>query len=239
MAIILDVLIILLFVLGAVRGYKKGFVKSLYKIFGVLISLVSSVLFYKRVSVWILNMSWYKKFFSGFEEKLYNMLSGNSGADFGKLISDKSDNFTKIIESFGRSAEEVESKYNELASGTAESIKNGILEYIVSPVAQTISRIIAFIGIFIVTMLVLFLISCLLDGVSKLPGLKSANKILGLFTGIISAALQSFIFCAVAKILIPYLSKVNSGVPADLIEKTVILKEISAVNPLDFLTSIF
>lgn len=82
-------------------------------------------------------------------------------------------------------------------------IKNNVMEVITDAVTIMILKVIAMILVFLLVRLFVFLILKMLEGLFKLPGLKTINRVLGAALGVINALLLIYIACGAVSLFAP------------------------------------
>ena len=166
MSIILSIVLILIVVLFAVIGAKKGFFATIAGFVSPLASLVLTLLFYKPVAA-LLKSSLFA-----------NMVTDTSGMEnFFNEFNATDDVIAKLNLAMNYLNE------NDL-NEAVEAIKNNIM-------AEVLSIAIAIVGLFVVLLIVLKILFKVLDIVAKLPVLNQANALLGAVIG----ACEGFIWC--------------------------------------------
>ena len=84
--------------------------------------------------------------------------------------------------------EEITARYGDSVEGFDE-IAADFAESVASPLSALLSNLIAYVAVFLLSMLALFLAFKLLDGIFKLPVLNAINKTLGCILGVAAAFL--------------------------------------------------
>ena len=84
--------------------------------------------------------------------------------------------------------EELTARYGDSVEGFDE-IAADFAESVASPLSALLSNLIAYVAVFLLSMLALFLAFKLLDGIFKLPVLNAINKMLGCILGVGAAFL--------------------------------------------------
>lgn len=211
MSLIIDLVIIVSAIISVVLGVKRGFVKSVMSFASILLAVIAVYLFTAPTAA-ILNEKYIGKYLDeAVSEQITQILSAGVGKiDLEKLIDERPDALEEIAKRFNVDLDSIAEYYSEkLADLTDAEAINGISEHISSPAATAISQILAAIAIFVVTLIVLKLLSLVLDLIFKLPVLKTLNSILGLIFGIASALLSTYILANLAFGLVGALGAIN------------------------------
>lgn len=182
MQYVLDALLIILFGVFVVRGFRKGFFKSVLSSGKVLLAILLTIMLGARVSSWIdrsfVNPPVY--------EKVHTKL-----VDIATASGAQSDEFCRnILHQYGAyvdatSLEEQVKAGNESIDQLAERYSTSISHTI----SGAISTVAGYLLTFLAALLVLTLLTWLIGKITQLPVLKQCDKLAGLGLGIISGFL--------------------------------------------------
>lgn len=199
---ICDLIVILVIALAAFLGYKKGFIKTSFRMVSFVVAIVLSLILYKPVAGYIKDntgvANWIVLTITK-EEGIENKEEIN---DTEKIINDKEEN----------SGEEAENKKNleEVLANLPENVKeyidadetiNNAKEQIAIKIADVIINIMSMIIIYIVAKLLLMIVCFILDGIMQIPVLKQINEIAGLILGVVLGIIQVYTALAVVTFL--------------------------------------
>lgn len=208
MNILLDIITLVIFIFSVYRGYKKGFVKTILSLCGGIVCLILAISLSPAVSNFI-NQKYISPTFERVATEKFSQVlsedSKNEDINFDKLIQDQPSEFLQILDQFGVDLESLEEKFEEFKTSSSQNTSDSVIKYIVKPISSTISYVIAFIIVFLASILILSIVTFLLDKISKLPLLKTANRLLGVISGILFALLLMYVFSTIVKIAVPYL----------------------------------
>lgn len=156
-AVGLDLIILAIFVVSIMIGIHRGLLKSLISFAGKIAALIIALIFSAQLGGYIS---------SHFVEKpvrewLVNQMTADpsdmdteaSEIDFDQLIEDSPDFFKNICSYFGVDMNQLAQEYEEFKYSNAETATENIINYMVQPVALSISRVIAFLILFIICMI--------------------------------------------------------------------------------------
>lgn len=179
------IIIIIILLASALKGYQSGFIKTAFSLVSILVAIVVT---------------------TAVSPTLGKMLRKND------MVMDKVRNQVEEVISFDESIKKnsQETTFIENLS-LPESIKKTLIEnnnveaykamavdsfkeYIVSAIATIIINVISYVVCFVVCMIVLFILCHVLDLISKLPLLNEVNKTAGLFVGLLSGCVRVWIF---------------------------------------------
>lgn len=193
--IIIDIVIIGIIALFAYIGYKQGLVKVAIKVASFLIAIIVALTLYKPVSNIIINNT-------QIDDNIQNTIIEKitpEGLTKEDKVTDELNIKTKIIDT-----------------------TNNSIENIANAFTVKLIEIVVLLLLFILTKLVLKLITALADLIAKIPILKQFNEAGGLIYGIIKGAILVYVLLGVLLLLEPL---IGTGV-ANLIETSIITKVI-------------
>lgn len=218
MHIILDLLVVGIVVGSIILGWRRGFIKSISGLIGLVLAVVIVSSFAQPVAEklddtvvrpWAVNQV----------IKTQEGLTADAPVDQLDLavvnqgISDK----------FGVDILGVE---DAMGATTAGEYVEAVMKHI--GVTVTVSMALATIGLFALAWIGMLLIGLLLKPILKLPILRQCNGILGVAVGLISAALILMVLACVVELG----GKTDPMFGAQTVEKTYIFKHITEINPL-------
>lgn len=182
--IILDIILVAIILLNIFIGYKKGLVKLAVGMIAVLASIIISILLYKPVSNIIIEKT-------EFDENIKSTIINNFAQDTENEEEDSEeidDGFMKYIEKY--------------VDDTINKTKNEIVVEASNVISEKIINICAFLGIFLITRILLTLLTFVADIIMSLPILKQFNEVGGILYGIIKALLIVYVVLAIAFLII-------------------------------------
>ncbi len=185
MFLIVDLIIVAIFALCILLGYKRGLTGCLIKVLAFFIALAVSAILFKPAATLVTNNTQIDEniqtsIVSVFEkEEVENKENKDekSNSPIMEYISDKVEEAT-------------EEKKSEIVNNAAKDISINII------------NVLCFIAIFIVVRIALIFVKALADLITKLPVIKQCDKIGGIVYGI----LQGFVIVFIALALITFVS---------------------------------
>lgn len=177
----LDFLILLVFVFGVYSGYKQGFVLSFFKFFGYIIAIIATKLYYGQFALLLQKYTplarWVEKFFTQHIDDF-----------FTKGIASKASTYEFLP--FGKDLGQLQAIYQQNQTGMEESIKT----YLVAHLSELAMNLISIVLLFVSVIILLQLAVSLLDIASKLPVIRSLNKLGGLIFGLFKMFVLTSVF---------------------------------------------
>ena len=199
-SIILDALLVLILGISTWIAAKKGIFKSVYKLSSIVLTIIAVVLLSGPVG----NMVESSGLGIKIDQMVYTGLIADKeyDKDLGKMVSTGEEENVSGLPEF----------VNEAVANAAESA-------VVPAISEIVKKLVCAIIIYLVAKLLLFLIFLFIDGMFKLPLLKSANKMLGAAAGLVSGLLIVYIVCGIASLNVQY-----SAVIREIIDGTYLVK---------------
>lgn len=234
MSVMLDLAVVLILGLSVVLGWKRGFVKTLIKFAGSLISLVAAVVLATPLSVFI-NDLFVADWISGIARGALAEQLSAIGNDFSTLFSQMPEGFQSLINRFGITQDDAQRQYEQMA---AENKTDGLIteelsDYISAGAAEAVSYAIAFLVLYIAFYFVLKLVTKLIDPIFHLPLLHGANATLGALLGLLIGVVFLWILALLVEHLAPYLSETDSVFSSGFsAENTLLYQFFAEANPL-------
>lgn len=195
---IIDIAIILFVFIFAIIGIKRGFIKEIISLVGVVIAIV--------LSFWLAEIS---------SEFIYDRFIKESvGAKITETICETADNsLASVAENIPESLQSAAkllkidlttllgSSVSDNIESTAATVSNNLMIRVVEPLCIKIILVISFIILFIILTFLINLTAKALNIVAKLPILKSFNRFLGCVVGALRGAVIIISLCYILYLL--------------------------------------
>ena len=237
MSAVLDLLVVAVLVISVIVGYKRGFVKSLLRLTGSLISLVLAVVLASPLGSFFNDAFVSDWLSSSAQGKLEEQLSAMGGS-FDTLFDSMPEEFSGLIDHFGVGKNDMEQQYEQMAAEdkTDGLIAEELADYLTQGAAKAISYVLAFLLVYIVSYILIKLLSRLIDPIFRLPLLHTANALLGAVLGVLVAVVFLWVAALLIEHVVPYLfgndSIFHDGFSA---ENTLLYRYFVDLNPLQSL----
>ena len=211
MSAVLDIVLILIIVVFAVIGMKKGFFKSVSGFASYFIGMIIASVFYKPFMDVVKKLPFFANKITDVE--MPNLAEGEDLMQKLKII------MNYIME-------------NEDIGEKAEAIVNNLI-------ADVGATLISYTIIFIAASLLIKIIFLILDLTAKLPGLKQVNKMLGMAMGAVTGLFWSWAFALVfGGVLFPMLNAKFPDIFMDEMIESTVFTICSKFNPIAFVASL-
>lgn len=206
MGIILDIIVIAIMALSIFLGYKKGLIKLAVSLFALLIAIVVTLLFYKPVSNAIIeNTEW--------DEKIESVIIENASK---KIEEENQEDDGNVLENL-----------QQYVDNTVAETQNEIVESAAQEISVRVINIIAIIGLFLATRLLLILLVLISNIITELPIIKQFNELGGVLYGVIRGLAIIYIILAILYFIVSLSANTNI---ANLIDSSLVTKFMYSNN---------
>ena len=181
MGIILDIIVVLIILINIYICYEKGLVKIAVGLIAVIVSIILAVVLYKPVSNMVIENT-------EIDEKIENTIIENFTTENSQTEENEDNGFMRYIEKY--------------VDDTVNKTKNEIVVEAAGTIAIKVINIGVILGIFIISRVVLILLTFIADMITELPILKQFNAIGGILYGTIKSLLIIYALLAIAFFII-------------------------------------
>ncbi len=230
MSLALDAIILFAIVLIIWQGANQGFIRALMSLISTIASLLVAYAFTPRVAAWISEKFISDQLTSGIQKVLSDFAKDMNFEmpvyNLDRLTIEPPQGLTDLLERYNINLSGFLDKirgYTAVGENTVHDVAEGIA----SPTASLLSTVIAFISLFFVCFIVLALLTSLLDGIFRLPVLRTANTLLGLVFGLAEAVVVALLLSHLLATLVTALGPIKPDLfGAKVVDQTVIVKYI-------------
>ena len=210
---IADFVVILVLFLCIFLGYKKGLIKVAVRILSFVLSLIIALVLYTPVSNYIIDNT---EVVPSLKNNIYGALYHGKEEEENKA---ESSNFVQSMEKY--------------ISDYTDSVQASTSEAISEQLAIIVVRIGTWIGLFLVSKIVLLLLGLLSDAIAEIPIIKQFNKAGGTIYGILEGFMIVYAALTVFSMVSPMIGEngvsreiQNSHLCKAMYENNIILKMI-------------
>jgi len=199
MSFFIDLIIIAVFVVSIILGWRRGFVRSITGVVSIAGAVAATYFLYTPVSRFF-----YDKIFlnniTGYVQSAFDRDIGATGKSVSDLFSELPEFFTNFLNRFSTQAAAEEYYRSNPDSTSAE-----LSRFLAEPIASTVSKVVAVVALFFVSFIIFKLLTALLDKVVKLPLLNGVNRALGLVFGALVGISVVWVLSIAVHALLPQL----------------------------------
>lgn len=235
MSLIIDVIVIAAFGICFLSGIKKGFIKSVMGIAVIILAIIGSAHFSPPLAQKFNDDHIEKAVVGIADDAVRDLISEDRDVD--QLINDKSEDFLSLLERFGVKEEQISSLFGtESEEQTDDEKVSMIAKKLGEPVALSVSKALAFLIVFALLALGLFIVAVILCAIVKLPFLNAANKLLGGLLGAAMGLILAWGLSVAISELMPHLAVLYKGsVPDTVIENSIVVKFLGSIDPMNLI----
>ena len=219
-------------------GFFKGFVKSLVSLVGNFLALVIAFSFSASLGSY-LNTNYVREpIQQWFINTVTTVPEGTDAAiedvDLDSLFTDMPDFFVDAAEFLGVDMNSMAAKYSELKVNGLEQAKAAVVNAMTNPLSESVSRVVAFLIIYIGCLIAISILVLVAEMVTKIPGIKQLDKLGGLLFGVVNGLILVFVLSSVMSFsMTVFLNSHTYSDKQKMTENTMIYKHIENINPLN------
>lgn len=236
-SVCLDLALVAVIVIFVAIGVRKGLLRSVIGIVGCIVAVIVAVSFssgvgekinerfvHEPVRKWVVNQ---------LTPDPGDVESSESEIDFDGLFEEQPSFFTDFCGYVDVGVDKLKEVYDTYLSESVESAREHAIDAMATPLASSLSHVIAFAVLFIGTWIVIGLIWLVLSFILHIPVIRSFDKLGGGLIGFVRGVLIALILAAVVNSISPYIMRDRSLAEKDAIyNRTVVYKVLCKVNPL-------
>jgi len=237
MNILIDVILAAVAALIIIVSWRRGFVKS---VIGLVCDVVAAVVAYAltpTVAGFLCNSIFLDKISSGIDATVRSAATTPAGADVSSFLSKIPETLQGTLDKYNVGDDALRGFVSGL-SDTGEGAVKKVSEFIAKPTSWILSNAIAFIGIFIVALILLRLVSKLIILLFKAPIIKTADRTAGLVLGILNALFVVWVLSLVISAGVGALGSYIPGWFGETVENSIILKFFADHNPISIINNV-
>lgn len=241
MSLAIDAIILLGVIIIIWCAAVRGFFKSVMSLAGGVASFIAAYAYYPVLAEYLKDKFLLAGITDSIDGTLRSLADPQKTGVFNldKLAVDTPKALSDILERYNIDAEAFIPQFSGLTSCDADLVR-AFAEKIATPTANIIASVAAFIALFFGVWLVLAILTGLLDLIFKLPGLKTANAVLGILFGVVESVLFASIAASALSVLVTALGSIDPNLFGEsAVEQTLICKFIVEHNPLGMVIGYF
>ena len=228
---ILDIVVVAVFVLSVIIGFKKGFIQSVVS----LVSLLAALL----VAFWMSSVVANGVYTTFVEPPIKEALVEAIGVptdslqgDFDRAMGALPAFAVSFMEENGITSSTLVEKLSSATFETAEQMATAIMKTVVQPAIFFLIRCIAFVILFIILLFLCKFLGKFLGGIIKHSPFKKADKLLGGVLGAVKGLLWTVVIVTVIQMIVAF-SAEDALISQKTIEETKVVKVFAQINLLD------
>lgn len=224
---LLDIILIALFVLMIILGAKRGFVLSVLTMLALIVSMIAATFLSDALTPQLYEDYVQDRATQMVEERLPEGIDATLGAKKTKeVLAALPEEIQDLAEAFGIDLSEIIADIDVKDSSTkgiAAEIESGV----VRPILQPVMRAIVFFALLVILYILLRLVILIVNNVTKLPVLRTANKLLG---GIVGGVKGLLLLLTIGLICNAMVSIAGDSVFAQAVEGSYLLSVLNILS---------
>ena len=199
MNLLLDLALVLIALICAIFGYKRGALATFFSLISGVAAIVLAFLLASPVGDFLNDQIVKPAISAPVAERITESLAeGSPSAQaMARLFASPPKDLSDLFSVFGANADTVSVSEGDTAKSVAASI--------VHPVSRAISCALAFIALFLVLGIVIRLLIRFARRFNHVPLIGTVNRVAGLAIGLVEGLVLAWVFCAVVAAAVPYL----------------------------------
>lgn len=199
---VIDLIVLLIIAIAALLGYKRGFVKTSFRMLSFIIAIVISMLLYKPVASYI-------KESTNVSEWLVQTILGKDNKEELESVPEN-DNLTLVEDTSDVTKKEESTNIENALESLPQNIKeyigvnetiNQAKEQVAEKIVDAIINVMSLVLIYVIVKLALSIVCFILDKIMQIPLLKQINEAFGLMLGLLLGIIQVYTVLAVITFL--------------------------------------
>ncbi len=217
MSIIIDVIVLGIVLAFFFIGRHRGFIKELVSLVSFALALILAALLSGPVATFA-----YDTFFDkSITDSISTTIEANVDEEVGELMVHIPDEIKDAAKSLGVDIDKIiDNNIGETTEDTALRVAEALSQKVARPIVTNLLRVVLFIILFFVFKILIGFIGKLLDIVSHIPVLDTANAILGGIFGILRGIIVVLLICYVLTLIIEVRPEGLLGITKETVEST-------------------
>ena len=235
---LIDLFLAMLFLSTVIGCVKNGFIKAFFSCFKAVLALIVARLFGPALGRILENAFIKNKITASVLQKLEALIekSGLASFDVEALLEELPESFRTLLSLCGTDVTAIAAGFSDTVS--AENVES-LAESVAAPISALIANGVAYIAIFLAALVLLSLLVLVLDGIFKLPLLRSVNRFLGLVFGVVSGFVYVCLLSHAVTLIVNVLLTLNVDVPhEDMIGNTWLYAHLHNIDLMGWLRDI-
>lgn len=196
----MDIGVLLIIGFETFRSFKQGMVRSVVSLAGWVVALVAAKIYYKVVAAYLVA---HFKIFEHLEENLYTAFTKNLSSE--AQLQQASD--TGALGGAIQLPKVLGGLSKDLAAKSQETVNQMVYGDLSHRLADMIINGLSFMAIVFAVLAVLSIFTYIADAIMHLPLLKEANKLGGLFIGLIRGCVGVLVVMTMITFVLPFMQK--------------------------------
>ena len=238
MGIVIDIVLLAIAALIIFFCWKRGFIKSVIGFVCDAVAIVAAYALTPEFSGFLCERFFLGKVSGALDATVRSAAESEAGVDVGRFVTEIPGSLEGTLEKYNVSDEALKEFVSRDLSSTGEDAVRSVSEFIARPTSRLLSNAVAFILIFVASLIVLRLVSKLILIICKAPVIEKADKTAGVILGILNALLVLFVLSLAAAVAVRALGTYMPKQFEGAVDHSIILKFFSKFNPISVIRNV-
>ena len=189
MGIIIDLILLIIVILNAIIGYKKGLIKVAFNIFAFLIALITTLILVKPVSHLIIKNT-------TIDENIKNIIINNNELKNDDQIIENTDEDNQQKNNIF-----IQKYIEKVITEKTNEAKNKAVEIVADNISMKAVELFVAIALYIIIRIIIMFLSFLSDTISQIPLIKQFNEFGGIIYGLLKSAVIIYLILTIIFII--------------------------------------
>lgn len=217
----IDLIILVVMALLVFAGYHKGFVRMLFSLAKVVVTIPLSFL----ISDWLLPSVMNDVVTPYALEQIESKLQSLSGG-----ADSVAEQLQEAFPSLPASAVEALQQQWDQALTSDPQFAQHLFDNTIEPAVSIITQVVLFLAVFLILSIVLWVVSLLLKP-KKDSALGKADRFFGGVLGLVKAVILLFVFCTIVQLLSSFMDSFESNSLVQALQQSLIVRYVNIINP--------
>lgn len=224
---VLDIVFLCVFLLFAVIGVHRGFIKSAVHFLGAVISAFLASVLGGAAAQWVFDVLFRQALVERIGESIAALGTGNAGMVIEELLNSLPDFIVRALEGAGVTASALEGVLATKSGEAAELVADSL-----APVFVGFLKVLAVIVLFLLFTMLVRVVADLVTRVCRLPLLRQLNGFLGGLFGFLLALVSIWVLVSAVEVFTPMLEPEAQAEIEGALNRSVIAGLLIRANPL-------
>ncbi len=179
MGIVLDIILLVIFALSVIIGYKKGLIKVAFSLFAFILALIITAILYNPITNLVIEHT-------EIDDGIKNTIMENFMIEDNKETNEEE-----------KESNSINTYIEKYVTGAITDASNNVVEDSAEVIAQKVVAIGVAIILFVVVRIALNILKLVMSGIAELPILKQFNELGGTLYGVLRGVLVVYVILAI------------------------------------------
>ncbi len=226
-AMVLDLIAVAVVVIAVIVGVKRGFIKSIIGLVGLIAAAVLAAMFTGPLA----NIVYDNLLAEPLSAAVANAVESGTQS-VAATVGEQIENATAGLPDVLKALLATDTSWEENAAAAVDAAQlSDVLMNLLKPLCMSVVQVLMFLLLFVVILIVIKLLGGVIDKLfSSLPVIKQANGVLGGVIGAVQGILLVFVLCFALEVYMT-LTGADAMITREQLAQTVLVKHLLELNP--------